>query len=163
MIPVFSFVSWSGTGKTTYLERLTAELKSRGVRVAVLKHDAHRFELDKKGKDSQRFAAAGADVVAIADGEKWALMEYRPVSLDGILARITDVDLILVEGWHDDARNPIVVHRAAAGRPPKLAPRDCLAAVSDVPLETGGAPLFPLDDPAPMADFLTGFLSGGTR
>ena len=158
MAPVFSFIAWSGTGKTTYLERLTAELKSRGIRVAVLKHDAHRFDLDREGKDTQRFAAAGADVVAIADGEKWALMEYRPVSFDGILTRITDVDLILAEGWHSEARNPIMLHRAAAGKPPKLDPRICLAAVSDVPLETGGKPLFPLDDPAPMADFLIRFL-----
>lgn len=158
MAPVFSFIAWSGTGKTTYLERLTAELKARGLRVAVLKHDAHRFDIDREGKDSQRFAAAGADVVAIADGEKWALMEYRPVSFDGILAKITDVDLILAEGWHSEARNPIVVYRAASGKPPKLDPRTCLAAVSDVPLETGDRPLFPLDDPSPMAEYLIRFL-----
>lgn len=159
MIPVYSFVAWSGTGKTTYLTALTEELSARSIRTALVKHDAHRFDIDKEGKDTQRFAAAGAQVVAIADGEKWALMEYRPVSLDGILSKITDVDLVLVEGWHEDARNPIVVHRAATGQAPKLNPADCVAAVSDVPLETGGKPLFPLDDPKPMADFLIAALA----
>ena len=159
MIPVFSFIAWSGTGKTTYLENLIAALKARGVRVAVIKHDAHRFELDQPGKDSRRFANAGAEVVAVADSGKWALMEYRPVSFDELLEKITGVDMILVEGWHKYARNPIVLHRAACGQEPKVDPADCIAAVSDVPLETGGKPLFPLDDPAPMAEFLMGFLS----
>lgn len=154
MIPVYSFIAWSGTGKTTYLEALVAELKARGVRVAVIKHDAHRFDIDQKGKDSRRFAEAGADVVAIADGEKCAVMEYRPVTFEALLTKITDVDLILVEGWHTDARNPILVHRAALGQAPKADPSACFAVVSDVPLEAGGVPLFPLGDPAPMAEFL---------
>ena len=156
--PVFSFIAWSGTGKTTYLEALVAELKARGVRTAVVKHDAHSFDLDRPGKDSARFAAAGAEVVAVADSGKWALMEYRPVGFEALLSKISGVDLILVEGWHKYARNPIVVHRAAPGQPPRIDPADCIAAVSDVPLETGGTPLFPLDDPAPMAEFLMGFL-----
>jgi len=154
MIPVYSFIGWSGTGKTTYLESLVAYLKSRGARVAVIKHDAHRFDIDKKGKDSQRFAAAGADVVAIADGEKSAVMEYRPVDFGGLLAKITDVDLILVEGWHTDAPNPILVHRAALGQAPKMNPADCFAVVSDAAPAAGGPPLFPLEDPAPMGEFL---------
>ena len=154
MIAYYSFIAWSDTGKTTYLERLVAELKARGARVAVVKNDDHRFEIDREGKDSWRFARAGADVVAVADGEKYALMEYRPVTLERLLSAIRDVDLILVEGWHAEAANAIALHRAASGKPLKLPPENCLAVVSDVPLETGGTPLFPLDDPAPMADFL---------
>ena len=154
MIPVFSFIAWSGTGKTTYLERLIAALGERGVRVAAVKHDAHRFDLDREGKDSWRFARAGAEVVAIADDEKLAVMEYRPVRLAGLLERIRDVDLILVEGWHEEAVRPVLLHRAKTGRPPKLAPDQCFAVVSDVPLPCGDRPCFPLDDPAPLADFL---------
>ena len=71
-----------------------------------------------------------------------------------ILSQIRDVDLILVEGWHAEAIHPIVVHRAATGKPPKLPPADCFAVVSDVPLPAGDRPCFPLDDPAPLADFL---------
>ena len=154
MTPVFSFVAWSGTGKTTYLEGLIAALKARGARVAVVKHDAHRFQIDKEGKDSWRFARAGADVVAVADSEKCAVMDYRPNDLSDILAMIRDVDLVLVEGWHNAGEHPIVVYRAGAGQPPKLDPAACFAAVSDVPLDAGDRPCFPLDDPAPMAEFL---------
>ena len=154
MAPVFSFIAWSGTGKTTYLERLIAALKAKGLRVAAVKHDAHRFELDREGKDSRRFADAGADVVAIADDGKCAVMEYRPVHLAELLTRLPEVDLILVEGWHEEAGNPILLHRAATGQPPKLPPADCLAVVSDTEMDTGGRPRFPLEDPAPLAEFL---------
>ena len=152
---VFSFIAWSGTGKTTYLERLIAALKARGLRVAAIKHDAHRLALDREGKDSWRFARAGADVVAVADAEKCAVMEYRPVRLDALLAQLHDVDIVLVEGWHEEAGNQILLHRAALGKAPKLPPADCFAVVSDVSLDTGGRPCFPLDDPSPLADFLT--------
>ncbi len=151
---VFSFIAWSGTGKTTYLERLIAELKARGLRVAAVKHDAHRFDLDREGKDSWRFARAGADVVAVADAEKCAVMEYRPVDLAGLLSRLRDVDIVLVEGWHAEAGNPILLHRAGTGQPPKLSPADCLAVVTDAPIDAGCRPCFPLNDPSPLADFL---------
>lgn len=154
MIPCFHFVAWSGTGKTTYLEALCRELVRRGVRVAVIKHDAHRLSLDTEGKDSWRFARAGAVVTAVADGEECAVMEYRPTPLSALLDRIRDVDLILAEGWHAEAENVVVLFRSGSGKPLKVPPERCAAVVSDVPLETGGVPLFPLDDPAPMAEFL---------
>ena len=154
MPPVYSFIAWSGTGKTTYLEQLIAALKARGVRVAAVKHDAHRLSLDREGKDSWRFAQAGAELVAVADAEKCAVMEYRPVRLSELLERFHDVDIVLVEGWHEEAGNPILLHRAAAGKPPKLPPADCFAVVSDGSLDAGGRPCFPLDDAAPLADFL---------
>ena len=154
MTPYFSFVAWSGTGKTTYLERLIAELKRRGLRLGVIKHDAHEFQLDREGKDSWRFARAGADAVAVADGGKWALMDYRPAALGDILSRFRDVDLILVEGWHAEAENLIGLYRGESGKGLKPDLADCIAVVSDTPLETGGVPQFPLDDPGPLADFL---------
>ena len=154
MIPYFSFVAWSGTGKTTYLEGLIAELKKRGARVGVVKHDAHTFQIDREGKDSWRFARAGADAVAVADGGKWALMDYRPTPLDALLSRFRDVDLILVEGWHSEAENIIALHRAGSGKGFKADIAACLAAVSDTAPDTGDTPLFPLDDPAPLAEFL---------
>ena len=154
MPPVYSFIAWSGTGKTTYLEQLIAALKARGVRVAAVKHDAHRLSLDREGKDSWRFAQAGAELVAVADAEKCAVMEYRPVRLAELLPRLGDVDLILVEGWHEEAGNPILLHRAGTGQPPKLPPEECFAVVSDGALNAGDRPCFPLDDPAPLAEFL---------
>ena len=154
MAPVYSFIAWSGTGKTTYLEGLIAALTARGVRVAAVKHDGHRVDLDREGKDSWRFAMAGADAVAIADGEKCAVMEYRPVSLTELLGRLPDADVVLVEGWHAEAENPILLHRAATGKAPKLDPAVCFAVVTDAPLDTGGVPCFPLDAPEPLADVL---------
>lgn len=154
MTPVFTFVAYSNTGKTTYIEKLIAELTRRGVRVGALKHDAHEFEIDKEGKDSWRFGKAGAAVVAVASATKCAVMEYRPVPLEDILARIRDVDVVIAEGWHAESRNRIVLYRAASGSPLKLRPEECVAVVSDVPLDTGETPLFPLDDAGPMADFI---------
>ena len=154
MPDVYSFIAWSGTGKTTYLEGLIAALAARGVRVAAVKHDGHRVDLDREGKDSWRFARAGAAVVAVADGEKCAVMDYRPRSLAEILAQLRDVDLVLVEGWHTEAERPVLVHRTAAGRPPKLPPAECFAVVTDDPAIAEGRPCFPLDDPGPLAEFL---------
>ena len=154
MIPVFHFTAYSNTGKTTYLEKLIAELTGRGVRVAAVKHDAHKLELDKPGKDSWRFAQAGAETVAVSSAEKCAVMIYRPMELEEILSHIRGVDLVLVEGWHSQAQNLIVLYRSGSGQGLRADPAGCLAVVSDVPLDTGGAPLFPLDDVVPMADFL---------
>lgn len=154
MTPVFCFVAYSNTGKTTYIERLIAELSRRGVRVGAIKHDAHEFEIDKKGKDSWRFGQAGAKVVAVASASKCAMMEYRPVPLSGILERMQNVDVIIAEGWHAELGNRVAVYRSDSGNPIKLPPEECAAVISDVPMETGGTPLFPLDDVSPFADFV---------
>ena len=154
MIPVFSFTAWSNTGKTTYIEKLIAELTKRGVRVAAVKHDGHKLALDKPGKDSWRFAQAGAETVAVSSSEVCAVMYYRPMGLDEILSHIDGVDLILVEGWHGEGRNLIAIHREGTGQELKVPPENCIAVVSDVALDTGATPLFPLDDVCPMADFL---------
>lgn len=154
MTPVFSFIAYSNTGKTTYIVELIAELTRRGVRVGAIKHDAHEFEIDKQGKDSWRFAQAGAQVVAVASQTKCAVMDYRPVSFAETVSRIKDVDLIIAEGWHGEAENRIAVYRSNSGKPLKLSPSECIAVVSDMTLDTGNTPLFPLGDVVPMADFL---------
>lgn len=153
MIPVVSFVAWSGTGKTTYLEKLVAELKRRGLRVAVLKHDAHEFEVDKPGKDSWRFTQAGADVTIVASATHAAILENRPVSAEELVKRVTGVDLILTEGYKHGPWPKVGVNRAATGKGLPLPAEDCLAVVTDAPMSTN-TPCFPLDDPAPMAEFL---------
>lgn len=154
MIPLFSFVAYSNTGKTTYIEKLIGELKARGLRVAAIKHDAHEFEVDKEGKDSWRFARSGADVVAISSQTKCAVMQYRYQGLDEIRSHIRDVDIIIAEGWHTEAENKILFWRPASGKPPKLSPAQCLAVVSDERIDSAGVPVFPVDDASTMADFL---------
>ena len=159
MAPVYIFTAWSGVGKTSYLEKLIEELTRRGVRVGAVKHDAHEFEIDKPGKDSWRMARAGAAAVAISSGTKCAVMEYAPVDFAGIISRMPEVDIILCEGWHASGEGKLVLlYRSDSGKGLKVPPQDCAAVVSDVPLKTGGVPLFPLNDVTPMADFLCGSL-----
>ena len=155
-IPAIGFSAWSGTGKTTLIEKLVLHLKARGLRVAVIKHDAHDFEMDKPGKDSWRFARAGADMTLISSASKTAVIEYRPRSFRENLAMIHDVDLILVEGYKQEDLPRIGVCRAATGKS-LPAPVDLYAAVvTDDPSLCRGTdvPCFGLDDVAPLADFI---------
>ena len=155
IIPIYSVVAFSGTGKTTLIEKLVAELKSRGLRVAVIKHDAHEFDIDHEGKDSWRFTRAGADVTAVVSGGKSAIMENRPVPLETILDRITDVDIIITEGYKSGAMPKIAVRRIATGKPLPIPPEECYAIVTDGPGHDG-VPRFGLDDVQGLADLLTG-------
>ena len=84
-IPVIAVAAWSGTGKTTLLERLIPVLKERGLRVCVMKHDAHEFEVDRVGKDSWRMTRAGADVTILTNGAHAAILENRPVTAEALL------------------------------------------------------------------------------
>ena len=152
-IPIFSIVAFSGTGKTTLLEKLVSELKKRGLRVAVIKHDAHEFDIDHEGKDSWRFAKAGADVTAVISGSKAAIMENRPITLETLLGKITDVDIILTEGYKSEKWPRIAIHREASGKPLPIPEDDCLAIVTDVP-GYEKKPCFRLDDISGLADFV---------
>lgn len=157
--PVILFVGLSGTGKTTFLERLIPALKARGVRLAVLKHDAHGFEIDRPGKDTHRLKAAGADSVTICSGRHLAIIETLPEepSIADILARLQPVDLALVEGYKKSPYPKIELHRAALGRPLLSREDELLAVVTDEPLPVG-VPQLPLDDPAPCAELLLRYL-----
>ncbi len=109
-----SFVAKSGTGKTTLLEKVIAELKQRGYRVGVIKHDAHRFEIDHPGKDSWRLTQAGADTMLVSSPEKLALVRKHPEppSVDELIATyFSDVDVILTEGFKKSGLPKIEVHR----------------------------------------------------
>jgi len=114
--PVISIVARSGTGKTTLLEKLIAELKRRGYRVGAIKHDAHRFEIDHEGKDSWRLTHAGADTVLITSPVQLALVKRFPASREPTLAEVAasycqDVDIVLTEGFKRSDMPKIEVHR----------------------------------------------------
>lgn len=145
MIPVFSIVAYSGTGKTTFMEKLIPALKKHGLRVAVIKHDAHKFEIDKEGKDSYRITQAGADVTGLICDQKAVIMENRYRSPLQIIEEIKEVDLILTEGYKTGSWPKIMLHRQATGKDLPVNPADCLAVVSDVPVE-GARHLFSLED-----------------
>jgi molybdopterin-guanine dinucleotide biosynthesis protein B len=136
MIPVVSFVGYSNSGKTTVLTQVVRELKSRGYRIAVIKHDAHSFSMDIPGKDTAKHAEAGADIVCISSPGKLAYIEARQAEmpLAEVIHRIQDVDMILTEGYKHERKPKIEVFRAAAGQPLLGPGPDLLATVSDTPL-----------------------------
>ena len=123
IVPVLGFAAFSGTGKTTLLKSLLPLLKREGLRIGVVKHSHHRFEVDKPGKDSYELRKAGAAEMLIASGSGWALMadteERGDPSLNAMLARMDQsaLDLVLVEGFRHEHFPKIELHRAALGKP----------------------------------------------
>lgn len=103
----------SGTGKTTLIEGLIQILKNRDYKVGVLKHDAHKFDIDKKGKDSYRFTEAGADNVIVASSEKLAMIQIlkEERTIEDILPLFQGVDIVIVEGFKNNNYPKIEVHR----------------------------------------------------
>lgn len=144
--PTLVCMGWSGSGKTTFLEKLIPVLIGRGLRVAVVKHDAHGFEMDKPGKDTWRLSRAGAVGTAISGPNGWAVLGREEIGLDGLKAKLPPADLILVEGHKYSAYPKLEIHRAATGKDFILAGDDSLlAAVTDEPVPTA-APQLGLDD-----------------
>lgn len=150
---VYVFAAYSGTGKTTYLTELIPCLKARGLRVAAVKHDVHGLSLDMPGKDSRRLAEAGADAVAVVSGGECLLVEPAPLPLETVLRRLPPADIVLVEGFKDSPWPKIALYRQGAGQPPAADLAACAALVTDTPLACA-CPVFPLQDPAPLAAWL---------
>jgi molybdopterin-guanine dinucleotide biosynthesis protein MobB len=122
-IAVLGFCAFSGTGKTTLLTQLIPELNRRGLRLAVLKHAHHDFDVDIPGKDSYEMRKAGAQQVLVASQMRWALMTEDPVEGDPDLIYLLNqldtnkADIVLVEGFKKLALPKIELHRAAQGKP----------------------------------------------
>ena len=158
--PAVSFVAKSGTGKTTLLEKVIALLKEKGWRVGVIKHDAHRFDIDHPGKDSHRLTAAGADTMLISSPEKLALIRKHqapPLIGDLISTYFSDVDIVLTEGFKQSGLPKIEVHRKersetllcrGEAHDPTL-----IAVASDEALQLD-VPVFDLNNANNVADFL---------
>ncbi|MBO8170597.1 MAG: molybdopterin-guanine dinucleotide biosynthesis protein B [Bacillaceae bacterium] len=154
--PVFSFVGYSGSGKTTLLCRVVSQLKKRGYRVGTLKHDAHRFEMDKPGKDTWKHAQAGADVVAISSDDKFALIEkpVRELQLEDILKRIEGVDVILIEGYKRELPPKILVVRYPEHLSLLDELPDVIAVATPLSLQEVPVPVFSSED----VDAITSFI-----
>ena len=118
---IFGIVGWKNAGKTGLMERLVTEITARGLRVSTVKHAHHSFDVDHPGKDSHRHRIAGATEVLLASRNRFALMhELRDAPeppLAALLARLSPVDLVLVEGYKRDAHPKVEAHRAATGNP----------------------------------------------
>ena len=136
---VFGFAGWSGSGKTTLIEQVIAQLSANGVRVALIKHAHHSFDIDHAGKDSHRHREAGASEVMISSGKRWAIMhELRgapELSLAEALDRLSPCDLVLIEGYKREPLPKLEVWRSAVGKP-LLFPEDehIIALATDDPL-----------------------------
>jgi molybdopterin-guanine dinucleotide biosynthesis adapter protein len=156
---IFGLAGWSGSGKTTLMTALIPELRARGVTVSTVKHAHHAFDIDQPGKDSWRHRQAGACEVMVASERRWALMhelrETPEPTLERLIAQMSPVDLILVEGFKRYPHPKIEVRRAALGKPP-LYPDDpfVVAVASDETLPSLRVPCLPLSDPAAVAHFI---------
>jgi len=118
---VIGLAGWSGAGKTTLLTRVIPLLLKKGLRVSVIKHAHHAFDVDVPGKDSWRHRESGATEVLVSSSRRWALMhELREASeprLPELLTKMSKVDLVVIEGFKREPCPKIEVHRAANAKP----------------------------------------------
>jgi molybdopterin-guanine dinucleotide biosynthesis protein MobB len=147
LIPTIAFVGYSKSGKTTLLEKLIRELKRRGYRIATVKHTAHPIAPNAPGKDSSRFAQAGADQVILAAPE---------ITLEEALAGVQDVDLVLVEGYKRADVPKIEVNRRARDAQLVCADDERLSAIVSDRRFDADMPQFGLEDVAALADWIEG-------
>ena len=157
---IYGIVGWKNAGKTTLMERLVSEITSRGFSVSTIKHAHHVFDVDRPGKDSYRHREAGAQEVLIASGARWALMhelrETEEPPLEALLARMSPVDLVLIEGYKRDSHDKVEAYRAETGAPLIGADDPTVKAVATNDQVEAAQPLLPLDEPKVIADFILG-------
>jgi molybdopterin-guanine dinucleotide biosynthesis protein B len=156
---VIGLAGWSGSGKTTLLTKVLPCLVGRGLTVSTLKHAHHGFDVDQPGKDSHAHRMAGATEVLIGSSARVALVrELRGAAeptLHELLALLSPVDLVIVEGYKAAAIPKIEVHRAAVGKPLLHTDDACIVAVaSDAPLPQVELPVVALNDIETIADIL---------
>jgi molybdopterin-guanine dinucleotide biosynthesis protein B len=160
--PVIGFAAYSGTGKTTLLKQLIPLLRERGIRVGVIKHAHHSFEIDIPGKDSYELRMAGASQMLIASAQREALVVEKEAEgeaeLDRLLAKLdqASLDIILVEGFKDEAFAKIELYRETLGKP-TLHPQDpdiiAVATDGELPAPTR-LPVLNINAAEQIADFL---------
>lgn len=155
---IFGFAGYSGSGKTTLIEQLIPLFVQRGLRVSLIKHAHHTFDVDQAGKDSYRHRHAGCTEVLVTSSRRWALMhELRGAPEPGLTEQIEQLspcDLLLVEGFKHERIPKLEVYRAAVGES-LLHPHDAniVAVASDANVDTR-LPQLDLNAPAPIAEFI---------
>ncbi len=156
MVPIVSFVGWSGIGKTTLLEKLIPELVRRGYRVATVKH-VHHFSMDHEGKDTWRHRKAGSACTILSSPEQLAMIRDvdHDATLDEIREKyIDDVDIVITEGYKQEHAPKIEVFRAGSHPTPVFTDgRDLIALVTDTSFDLG-VPCMGLDEIDRLADFI---------
>jgi molybdopterin-guanine dinucleotide biosynthesis protein B len=155
---IFGFAGYSGSGKTTLIEKLIPLFTGRGIKVSLIKHGHHAFDVDKPGKDSYRHRKAGCAEVLVTSSRRWVLMhELRGAPEPGLaehIKRISPCDLLLVEGYKREHIPKLEVYREEVEEP-LLHPHDedIVAIASDCRLDIR-LPQFDLNQPQAIADFI---------
>jgi len=160
--PVLGFAAYSGVGKTTLLKQVIPLLVNSGLRVVLVKHAHHDFDIDKPGKDSYELRRAGAEQVLITSARRRALMIENPVEKDPLLddelkyLHQEDADLILVEGFRHESFPKIELFRPATGHEPLyVSDKDIIAVATDDELPQSTAlPVLDINDPAAIVKFI---------
>jgi molybdopterin-guanine dinucleotide biosynthesis protein B len=160
---VFGFAGYSGSGKTTLIERVIPLFVERGMKVSLIKHVHHRFDIDRPGKDSFRHREAGCTQVLLTSDRRWALMhelrgEPEP-TLDEQLKLLAPCDLVLVEGFKDSPVPKIEVYRPTHGGPPLYPNNPSIIAVASDEVLPTALPQLDINDPRHVADFILIFLA----
>ena len=155
---VCGIIGWKNSGKTNLIERLIAELTTRGFAVSTIKHAHHSCDVDHEGKDTYRHRQAGANEVILASRARFALMheirDEQEVTLETLLSKLSPVDLVLVEGFKKGHHKKIEAHRKETGQP-LLAQNDIhICAVASNTALTIDRPVFGLDDAVSISDFI---------
>ncbi|MBC7951490.1 MAG: molybdopterin-guanine dinucleotide biosynthesis protein B [Rhodospirillaceae bacterium] len=159
MSTLFGLTGHSGSGKTTLMLKLIPLLKARGLTVSTVKQANAGFDIDKPGKDSFEHRSAGACEVLVASAKRWALMhEYRDqpeFTMDQLLARMSPVDLVLVEGFRRWDHPRLEVWRPEIGKPPMFPDDPLVVAVASTgPVSGCDRPWLALDDAESIVEFI---------
>jgi molybdopterin-guanine dinucleotide biosynthesis protein B len=161
-VKIFGFAGWSGSGKTTLIEKLIPRFAGAGLRVSLIKHAHHTFDVDHPGKDSYRHRHAGASEILVTSSRRWVLMHelrgaHEPAFEDHV-KRISPCDLLIIEGFKFAPIPKLEVWRAATGEP-LLHPNDphIVAVASDAKLQTA-LPQLDLNDDSAIASFIVSHL-----
>ena len=155
---IILIVGKSESGKTTLIEKLIPVLKNRGYKVGTIKHTHHRIDIDKMGKDSWRHRQAGSDATILASPGSVAIVKNEKCDmLDSLVCHLSDMDIILTEGYKGENRPKIEVVRAANNKGPIFGKAgkssNLIATVTDLPLDTD-VPVFGLEEVEKLADFI---------
>ena len=165
--PLLGFAAYSGTGKTTLLSAVIPLLKQQGIRVGIIKHAHHKFDIDHPGKDSYQLRKAGAGQMLIASKKRWALMvetehEENDPSLQALIDHLdpNSLDIILVEGFKHESFAKIELHRDELDKELMyLSDGQIIAIASNVKLDTGNQlPVLDINNPEQVADFIVSYI-----
>lgn len=152
MSKAFCITGWSNSGKTTLIEGLIRCLSAKGLRVSVIKHSHHAVMPDRPDSDTERYLRSGAAAAAFA-GEGGGIIRYENPTLNGLLRAVNNADIVLVEGYDQEAELPMIEVWRDASKPMRSPEAWRAAIVTEHPVNTS-LPVFRPDEVSRLADFL---------